>query len=63
MYILVFALIGTILFLASLKLDAETSGKDSIEYKRFKKIGVISLSCVWGSITVLAIMLLVLNSL
>lgn len=63
MYILMSALIGTILLLASLKLDAETSGKDFVEYKRFKRIGVICLSGTWGSITILAIMLLILNSL
>ena len=63
MYIIMSALRGSILLLAFLKLDAETSGKDSIGYKRFKRIGGICLSGTWGSITVLAIMLLILNNL
>ncbi|MBC8580184.1 hypothetical protein [Zhenhengia yiwuensis] len=63
MNIIVFALIGTVLYLTSLKLEAETSGKDSVSYKRFKKVGIISLSMTWGGITVLSIMLLILKNL
>lgn len=43
----------TIIFFASLKLEAETTGKESISYRRFKKLGALGLICGWVGLVVI----------